>query len=509
MSVATLARSALLLATTACSAVVTVPAPVPSSLVARVDELLLADEPPAVSVAAPIPPASDPLGGESLALLQLQRLSNGAEALTSGRPAEAAELLDALLGDDPDHGTARYLRGIARMQLGRDDEALVDLERAIELAPDDPGPYGLVARLRSDRGELGLAIDAMERSIALGFDEAWSYATLGHLQLDDGRWIAAYETLKTAVDLDPTCVPAHRGLASLFSTIGDAERAAQAFRVVLSSEPEEVGALVGLGHVLRDLGDADAALPLYEQARDLEPDRGVHRANIAATLFELGRYREAIDVYEASLDAPDGGGVVPAIVHASIGSLHERLGDLNAAIDEYEWALELDPTLGMAHESLGVLAHDRGDARRAEKHLATALHLGVLAPASLVVLAELRELDGDGAGVRDVASMLAEIEPRTAEVDYSLASLRVRSEIAGVRDAEAGEALLWPHLGEDLSGSGSAWNLMAEALAAQGRFGEAVAAIEKALAVIETAGPRHRDYARRRDRYRAEIVAQR
>ncbi len=510
--VSSLARLVVLSSAVACAS--TAPVPVALAqvsaplellpLAARLDDAEAAD-PPAI----PHDHEDDAVEATEQALVQLRRLSEGADLLARGDAVGALESLDPLLTDDPLSGTGFFLRGIAHMQLGSPDKALQDLEQATVLSPDDPGPFGLLSRLRADRGELTQAIVALRRSIELGYDEAWSHATLGHLLLESGQWIDAHETLMTAVEIDVDCVPAHRGLASLFTTIGDHERSALAYRAILRSEPDEVAALIGLGHALRDLDDGDAALEPYRHARTLEPERAAHVANIAATLYEVGRYRESIEEYETALTLPDQRGVDAAVIHVSIASLHEKLGNLHEAIDEYEWSLELDPSLGLAHEALGLIEHDADRFAAAERHLAAALELGALRPASVVALARVRGQRGDVGGVEHLVTVLSSMEPRTSEVAYSLAEIHVHSDITEVRDAVEGEALLTPHLEDEFAEHDAAWTLMSDALAAQGRFAEAVDAMERALTMIETTGPRYREYVDRLDRYRAATLAQR
>lgn len=54
---------------------------------------------------------------------------------------------------DPEHALAHYYRGESLNRLGRADEALEVLRRAVELMPDDPRPYHTLGRLHDRRNE--------------------------------------------------------------------------------------------------------------------------------------------------------------------------------------------------------------------------------------------------------------------------------------------------------------------------------------------------------------------
>jgi Flp pilus assembly protein TadD len=54
---------------------------------------------------------------------------------------------------DPDHAAAHYYRGEALNRLGRVEEALEVLLRAVELQPDDPRAYHTLGRLYDRRNE--------------------------------------------------------------------------------------------------------------------------------------------------------------------------------------------------------------------------------------------------------------------------------------------------------------------------------------------------------------------
>lgn len=82
-----------------------------------------AERPAVVAVPPPAPPQADELVGQARA------------ALAEGRYGEAVELAEQATGLEPLRGEAFYLRGLALVDLGDDDAALIDLRKAVYLEP--------------------------------------------------------------------------------------------------------------------------------------------------------------------------------------------------------------------------------------------------------------------------------------------------------------------------------------------------------------------------------------
>lgn len=121
-------------------------------------------------------------------------MSDNHDGGDGGKDAEAdlagAERLIAL---DPNDGDARRQKGDALMRLGRPNEAVGELGRAVELAPGDP----------ETRWELGWALYASYRdSEALReFDAAVSLDSFRTSTLDPARFCAIWESTQARLPL--------------------------------------------------------------------------------------------------------------------------------------------------------------------------------------------------------------------------------------------------------------------------------------------------------------------
>ncbi|HET6148651.1 MAG TPA: tetratricopeptide repeat protein [Polyangia bacterium] len=175
---------------------------------------------------------------------QNQDAAAAERALDAGRAGEAQDGLDRLLRRAPSWPRARFLRARALESLGRVDEAVRDLEIAVNLAPSDAASWRALGRLLATHG------GALEAARA---DEALHNALILEPSWDDLRALRARLARRRAA-LAPAPAAPHAGGAS--------EHARALYRE--AEEWIEVGDPGGLG---RDLVlQALAESPTYVEA---------------------------------------------------------------------------------------------------------------------------------------------------------------------------------------------------------------------------------------------------
>lgn len=179
-------------------------------------------------------------------------------------------------------GRALLLRGRVAQFVGRADDALADVEKALERAKKakDPLLEGLVLQrlgsLRSDRGQAQDAVTLLTRSIALLEPRSWrgtvaALSTLGTAEMAIGESTSARKRFLDAL--------------ALREKHEDAEGAGQEHS--------------GIGATLFQEGRLDEAVVSFDRARDLlvrtgpRDILGYALAARAMTLQELGRFEEA------------------------------------------------------------------------------------------------------------------------------------------------------------------------------------------------------------------------
>ena len=204
-----------------------------------------------------------------------------------GRVADAIAPLETAArgGHDPKIET---LLAIALRQVGRPDDALAWLKRAIKRQPPHAPAfyeYGcLLAFLKRDDE----AIQAFTRGLDIAPMMAELSIQLGYVLLQRRDYADAKAAFGRALNSSAAPPGALFGLARAHLETGDIAAAAGYFRRYLTSQPNDSGSWLQLGYCLLELGDRDAGLECFRTAARGDPK---NYGNVLAGLVKSGRGR--------------------------------------------------------------------------------------------------------------------------------------------------------------------------------------------------------------------------
>jgi lipopolysaccharide biosynthesis regulator YciM len=246
-------------------------------------------------------------------------LRRAQEARRAGRLDEARTLYRYLLQRWPHHAEA--LRGLRDLAVAaRDwDEAVVIQQRLLLLAKP------------ADR-----AVES--QWLAVGHYE------LGRLELARGAPAAATAQFRAALRADRDFLPATLALGDAWEAAGDHREALRVWERAAESRPV-LPLLARLERVYRRDGRPGRMIALYRTAAGRVPDDLALAAALGRVYFELEMLDEAAEQFEKlEVRAPD----LP-VVHAFLGAVFERRGDVRDAFDEYRRALRLSHGFDWPH----------------------------------------------------------------------------------------------------------------------------------------------------------------
>ena len=356
--------------------------------------------------------------------------------------AEAA--LQALLADHPTFHAAERSLGLIARQRGDHNGALARFRAAAAINPNDAWTDHDIATSLRELGALDQAEEAYKKVLAGNPQFFHARHGLGILARRRGDHEGARDNFQEALAIDPAHLGARHELATALRELGRLDEAEAGWRDILVRDPAFLGAHQSLGLIARQRGDRQAALACFRAAAALKTDNPWLQHEVATELRELGRHDEA----------------------------EQACRDL----------LTLDPSFFPAHRSLGVIARQRGDRRKALDHFRYAAALKPGDPWTLNdVAAELREL-----GMLDeAASVFQEIlsfSPDFAGAKKGLGLIaRHRGDRASALDHFRAASALQP---------ANVWLRcdVAVELRETGRFEEARAAYEEILALDPSFG---------------------
>ena len=197
-----------------------------------------------------------PSGSASPSKGQLDRLLHYYQ---KGRFAEAEKLATSLTIDFPNHPFSWKVLGALLGQVGRNAEAVVANQNAVELSPKD----------------------------------AEAHNNLGILLKDLGQLEEAEANLRHALHLKPGTAEAHNNLGNTLKELGKLDEAEASYRHAISLKPNYGKANFNLGNTLKELGRLDEATTSYRQAVSIDSGYAEAHNNLGGTLQELGRLDEA------------------------------------------------------------------------------------------------------------------------------------------------------------------------------------------------------------------------
>jgi len=188
----------------------------------------------------------------------------------SGRYADLEAKTQDLLGRYPQNGLLWKILGVALWSQGKD--ALLSMQRSVELLPDDAEAHGNLGNVLRLRGQLQDAVRSHRRALELNPLYAESHNNLGSVLQDLGLLDQAEAGFRRATDLKSDFALAHANLGNVLSLLNRPEECEASCRRALELNPNLTAANVQLAESEAARGQFDAAEQLLRQAIAIEPD---------------------------------------------------------------------------------------------------------------------------------------------------------------------------------------------------------------------------------------------
>ena len=263
--------------------------------------------------------------------------------------AEALSALQALAAQRPEQAVVHWELGRLLAELGRRDEAIATLEKAVQLEPRTAYAWRELSRQYAASGDWRACDQAYARFAALVTADAHLADALRAIVMR--RFAYAESLLRGRLAVEPQDVEALRLLAHVAGetlNFSDAERLLQE---CLRIEPGFARARFDLAASLNLQQKPAPALPLLERLLQHDPANFEYRSLLASTLTLLGDTHKAIEIQTAlQAQAPQ-----DAKGWLSLGHALRTDGRITEAIAAYRRAAAVRPGFGDAYFSLANL----------------------------------------------------------------------------------------------------------------------------------------------------------
>ena len=196
--------------------------------------------------------------------------------------------------------------------LGRHDEAVIQAERAVEIAPNYPSAYFVRASIEAyTLGKMDSAVDSYRAGLQLDPESVMGHEGIARVYSHLGADDLAIESIERAMKLGPGFIWSRFGAMQIYDAAGMADQALQQAHFMHSQSPV-------LWYPLRLLRDADIAAgnpraardrylnsyPILDGTESIEIDTGTFRpaVDFAELLSYMGQEERARQLLQAALN---------------------------------------------------------------------------------------------------------------------------------------------------------------------------------------------------------------
>lgn len=293
--------------------------------------------------------------------------------MEAGRLERAESELQSVVKTNPDFYDAQ--RSLGRLLLDRAgadrsrvDEALVHLQAAFRLNPDDLSTGMAVSQIHMSLGKMAEAERVLATLVERAPDQRsinYSYAqvltkigrgsesqkyleravtldpTFGPaiLQLIDiyqqqGEWIKAAAVLQALVTEDPLNAELQRQQAYFYLRGGESEKARDTFRILTKADPKDERSLFYLAESLNDLEQYVEADKIFRQLLAATPSDPDYLASFGLSQIGQRNWSEARKVFTTLLELPEAPENLTALARTQLAFVELQEGNYAAAVEK-------------------------------------------------------------------------------------------------------------------------------------------------------------------------------
>lgn len=318
----------------------------------------------------------------------------------AGKMAECDALCQSILALDPRHTEARLLSGIVAAKMGRTEAAIERLRQVVQVDSRSFAAFNWLAMLLRESDRVAEATECAERAVSLVPSEPDALNNLAMCYVRSNRSAEAVGAFSRAISIRPHQPLYHYGLATALDSLNRTQEAVEALEKAIRLSPDPSW-MLQLGTVLLGEGQALKAAKICRRALDIEPNLALAHLLLSQALEDLGESDEAKDHFDSAIVLQP----QPHEIYKIRGLRRQSIGQFQAARDDFQRSIEIEPSQGFAYYGLVSSARVTEDDRPLLAKIEQVIQTGRVAPSEAAYLhfALGKALDnlGDYAGAMD------------------------------------------------------------------------------------------------------------
>lgn len=211
------------------------------------------------------------------------RRPDNAELLT-----EAERLAKEVLEKDPNHIEGHILMASVLNAQGKRNEALTELNRAIQINPNRVESQLGLARFYLQTNELGKAEETYRRAIAMNDQSAIAHVEYGKFLASRNQMEAAEAQFRRAVEVEPSNRDIQLLLASFYLANKQLDKAEASFKAYAEIDRNRPEGRATLADFYANVGRYDEAVSIYQDLTTKSPDYTRARYRLGEIMLQRG-----------------------------------------------------------------------------------------------------------------------------------------------------------------------------------------------------------------------------
>jgi tetratricopeptide (TPR) repeat protein len=281
----------------------------------------------------------------------------GAAYLEAGLTGQAVLALEKARALAPNDTDTLVNLGFAFQRAGSIKDSVLVFRKVLAMDPNDPGAYDGLGLTYLKSGDLKKAEDNFRTAIHLdsGFENA--YNNLGVLYDRKGDLTRAIHMYRTAIDINRNRPETHANLGNAYQKTGNNEYAVYEYESAIKLQPDDPSIHYNFALLCHKMGRREQAEQEYREALRLDPKEGLARYNLGVLYQEMNRKADAVETYLELIKA-DPGNIQGRY---NLGAAYQEMGEDDMAIEQYEKILGIKPGNADVHYNMGLIYHGRKD----------------------------------------------------------------------------------------------------------------------------------------------------
>ena len=254
---------------------------------------------------------------------------------------------------------------------GRLEDAVVHGEELARQFPNYFEIYSIMGAANLGLGNAEKTLKNYHKALKIKPDFADAYNNMGIILYEQGNLDQAITNYQKAIMIEPDFADAYFNLGNAFKRKGDLIKAAHYYQKSLLIQPDDAEVLLNYGNALSGYDQFENAIEIYKRALQLQPalvDAQIGLAEALAQKVNTGKV-ENDELDSAGLE------VNTADFHNSRGIELAEKGAFDAAVSNYNQALQIRPDYAEVYNNLGLVLMKKGQLNLARKNFERAVEI--------------------------------------------------------------------------------------------------------------------------------------